>query len=1203
MSELENQYRQTLEPVLKKAASLGKTDLVIGIPFLSMSSEAQVVLSVLEAGLDTFYPDLKGLIICAVSPSISAVEAFSTCRYVQEDRILITQLHNDLAGRGWAVRSLMDLARSLAADLLILDPRLLTTKSESSPEGLSPDWIKLMYQPVRDGHADFMLPRFKLSHLTNTISDHLAFPLLAALFNLELQGCPDAGMTISRSLLPALLSNAPNWPPEVYDYGIDYWIIIQAMAAKANIAEVFLGQKPKTTLPVGINYIFRQAVHALFHAIGKTQEIWKQLPQAVRSPLVLGPREDLFLQELSLEPRPHLNHFRRGHTRYYEAVWSRIFSEELFSQLNAAASSDDDSFSFPPPLWARLVFESLIAYHFIPQLEKEDLVSSLIPLFEGRLAGFFNEIAAHAHCHLTNDISPRKITCPFNARNNLEAQTDAFVGNRLAFMGKWQHHKEALQPFLPEISYWEYIPGVPIILPHLVRSASGRTAHVAGIYERLLKEYKEEFEAFAHRELGLSPEVGSVKLGEAIRSLVEEVEKGLDQILLPGDLHSKEGTQQIADRIFELFPSPLSFSLKEEVAARLLKEQPPRNLITLWGYQDTDDLLSEHNPLDILAISTWSESVRYNSWNNEWLRQHLKPEHFELSPIRPLIVSYSDFPALSSMRESSSLNHLTSRVVISYLRRGSGGSFPKIRFLTVILKNIIESVLFGMVWESFINNQDKEFGRKVVSSIEGRSGFHMFSAHSIFENIQQQMLKEKLLSIAAMDWGTSGPGTESFRRCLSLMASVYQLGITLPDGVFVTCSLWSWASYSFKGGKGLPTPLSLMVERRWFNAELFYRCYEHVGGKREDIFPIIAELMGKGRENEDLAVMLLGAPADGTAVIASQDVDKNLPPAGKLIRSPFNPILTPNAEHPWESKYVLNCGAIRIRGNVHIFYRAVGEDGVSRIGLALSKNGTRIDERLPEPVFAPAHESEKMGCEDPRLIAIEGRIYMLYTAYDGIVPQIALASIAEDDIIQRRWQHWHRHGLVFPGFPNKDAVLFPERFNGKLAMYHRIAPSIWVAFSPTFDTPWPREGHKIIMGTRSGMMWDAVKIGAGAQPLKTRFGWLHIYHGVDYGLRYRLGVFLTALDDPAKLIYRSPNPILEPDKSYEIGVSGQSWVPNVVFTCGAVPVAEKTVLDEDDEILVYYGGADTVIGVASARVSDLIPSRYRENNRPALPSA
>ncbi len=1193
MSELENIYQQTLSPVLEKASALGNTELVIGIPFLSINKDTQTVLSVLEAGLDTFYPELKVLIVCAVSPSVYNADAFKNCKFVQEDRILIKQMHKNLSGRGWAIRTLMEIAHGLTADLLILDPNLLTAKSKDSPEGLTPDWIKLMHKPVRNEHAEFVLPRFKSSHLANTICDHLIFPLVATLYNLELRGFPHAGMTISRSLLTSLISDAPDWPPEIYGYGFDYWLLMLVLEQKAEIAEVFLGRKPETSLPVSISIFFRQAVSTVFRAISKGQETWKKNPQGIGSPLIIGPRDDFSLQELTPDSRSHLDSFKRGYARYYETVWSRIFSEELSTQLNEAAKVSDDNFSFPATLWAQLVFESLIAYHFIPELEKEDLISSLIPLFEGRLVGFFSETSEHALPHLSDDSSLRTSTCPFSARNKLNEQIDAFVIRRPSFVEKWLHHKEALQPFLPEISYWEHIPGVPIILPHTVRSASGKTARVSEIYEQLLKEYKEGFEGFARRQLDLSPQDGFEKLGQAIKELMEEVEKGLDTILLPGDLHTSSGIQQVAERIFNLYPTPISFSLKEEVAERLLRKQPPRNLITLWGYRNTDELLANHNPLDVLALSTWSEPARYSAWNNEWLRENLRPEHFELSPIRPLFVSYLDFPALAGMRESSSLNHLTSRVVISYLRKESGGSFPKARFLTIILKNIIDAQQFGVIWESFKNNSGKDFGQKVVNSIEGHSGYHMFSAHSIFENLQQQTLRDKLLEITNQDWGSADPDTVRFRKRLALMASVYHLGITLPDGHFVTCSLWSWASYSFKGGKGIPSPLSLMVERRWFSAELFYRCYEQVGGKRENIFPKIAELMGQGKENEDLAVMLLGAHSDRAAVIVEQNMDKELPPAGKLVRSDFNPILTPIADSNWESKYVLNCGAIRVNGDVHIFYRAVGEDGISRIGLALSKNGLRVDERLPEPVFAPAHESEKMGCEDPRLIAIEGRIYMLYTAYDGVTPQIALASIAEDDLIHQRWQHWHRHGLVFPGFSNKDAVLFPERFNGKLAMYHRIAPSIWVTYSPTFDTPWPREGHKIIMGSRSGMMWDAIKIGAGAQPLKTRFGWLHIYHGVDYGLRYRLGVFLTSLDDPTKLIYRSPNPILEPDTSYEIGVSGESWVPNVVFTCGAVPVLDKNVLDEDDEILVYYGGADTVIGVATASVSTLIPSRYR----------
>ena len=88
---------------------------------------------------------------------------------------------------------------------------------------------------------------------------------------------------------------------------------------------------------------------------------------------------------------------------------------------------------------------------------------------------------------------------------------------------------------------------------------------------------------------------------------------------------------------------------------------------------------------------------------------------------------------------------------------------------------------------------------------------------------------------------------------------------------------------------------------------------------------------------------------------------------------------------------------------------------------------------------------------------------------------------------------------------------------------------------------------------------------------------------------------LLDLADPSKLIYRSPNCILEPAETWELGVGNESWVPNVVFTCGAVPRREEHLffLDAEDELLIYYGASDTVIGVAIAKVGDLVPPEFR----------
>src|SRR5665647_1524056 len=245
-------------------------------------------------------------------------------------------------------------------------------------------------------------------------------------------------------------------------------------------------------------------------------------------------------------------------------------------------------------------------------------------------------------------------------------------------------------------------------------------------------------------------------------------------------------------------------------------------------------------------------------------------------------------------------------------------------------------------------------------------------------------------------------------------------------------------------------------------------------------------------------------------------------PNKPLKRVANNPILEPILENEWESKYVLNPGAIRIKDKVYLFYRAVGVDGISRIGLAIT-DGYQVLERLPQPIFTPALAEEKMGCEDPRMVVIEDRIWMLYTAYDGIIAQISIASIKTEDFLNRRYELWHREGLPFKNIWDKDGLLFPEKIQGKYVLYHRIEPSLWVIYMNELVFP-STEQHAIIMGPRPGRMWDSQKIGSGSPPLKTKYGWLMIYHGVDYNYIYRLGVILVDLLNPQRVIYRSPNP-------------------------------------------------------------------------------
>jgi beta-1,2-mannobiose phosphorylase / 1,2-beta-oligomannan phosphorylase len=290
-----------------------------------------------------------------------------------------------------------------------------------------------------------------------------------------------------------------------------------------------------------------------------------------------------------------------------------------------------------------------------------------------------------------------------------------------------------------------------------------------------------------------------------------------------------------------------------------------------------------------------------------------------------------------------------------------------------------------------------------------------------------------------------------------------------------------------------------------------------------------------------------------------------------------NPILRPIEEHPWESREVFNPAAIYLNGKVHLLYRAMGNDNISRIGYASSTDGFHIDERLPDPIYEPRAECEKDGCEDPRLTEIEGQLVMAYTAlreYSHLqVYQIALTTIKTENFLQHKW-NWTARKLPFPGIRNKDGVIFPEKVNGRYVMLHRIEPDLCIAYSE--DLVHWCDMRSVMKPRAKG--WDNWKLGVAGTPIKMDDYWLVVYHGVSVERLYCLGVVLLDRDKPERVLYRSKNPILAPKMDYE----RFGKVPNVIFSDGNVVIG--------DELFVYYGAADSVIGVASIKLQDLLAS-------------
>ena len=251
----------------------------------------------------------------------------------------------------------------------------------------------------------------------------------------------------------------------------------------------------------------------------------------------------------------------------------------------------------------------------------------------------------------------------------------------------------------------------------------------------------------------------------------------------------------------------------------------------------------------------------------------------------------------------------------------------------------------------------------------------------------------------------------------------------------------------------------------------------------------------------------------------------------------------------------------------------------SHLRLASSEDGESF-EVDPRPAIFPRGPLEEYGCEDARATCINGTWYVTYVSVSRIGITTSLATTKD-------FRTFKRHGVILPP-DQKDVVLFPETVRGNYMALTRPMPSsfghvlgIWLAIPDGEVLPW---GHHVPLVLPRQGMWDEKQSGAGTVPLRTRHGWLEIYHGVDMENRYMLGGVLLDGDDPTRVLARSAEPILVPELPYE----REGLLNDIIFACGHVPLD-----DAGRRIRVYYGAADSCVAAADFDVEEIVASLER----------
>jgi len=308
----------------------------------------------------------------------------------------------------------------------------------------------------------------------------------------------------------------------------------------------------------------------------------------------------------------------------------------------------------------------------------------------------------------------------------------------------------------------------------------------------------------------------------------------------------------------------------------------------------------------------------------------------------------------------------------------------------------------------------------------------------------------------------------------------------------------------------------------------------------------------------------------------------------KLTRWAKGPLLEPidKESHWWEAGSVFNPAAVIKGGKIYLLYRARSWLHFSNFGLAILKDPFTVEERYPFPVLeaGEANPFERFGVEDPRIVFMEGRYWIVYTAVSTYprrerefgkcqpgFPWRMRCSLAST----RDFIYYQHHGIILPDFDTKDGTLFPEKIGGKYALIHRIFPDMWISFSDKINH-FPK--GEVLCRPRKNS-WDNKNLGIGAPPIKTPIGWLCFYHGVHEtkrGIKYMVGILILDLKNPCRILYRSPSPVLEPEAGYE----KKGYVDEVVFPCGAIEWRGK--------YYVYYGAADKCVNVAYVDKKELL---------------
>lgn len=386
METLTKKYTSALrENVHMWIRKIKDIDILVGIPCYNCEDTISHVVSTSAEGLKKYYPDKKIAVFVSDGGSLDDTREKAYSANIPEGVERRVTIYRGIPGKGTAFRAIFEVAKLLKADATVV--------VDADLRSITPEWIKLLANPIINKQAGFVSPLYLRHKYDGTITNNIVYPMTRALYGYKVRQ-PIGGDFGICGDLAAYYIKEDVWETDVARFGIDIWMTTTAINEGFKIVQAHLGTKIHNAKDPALDLgpMFRQVVSTLFYLMGKYENYWKKSRESVTPDTIGTPHEVSKIEPVSVNYTKLLAEFSEGFEQF-DPLYEQVLDADNFNRLYEIVRTfkKTGDIQFPADIWARVLYDFAFTY-LKWHRNRRRLVDILTPLYFGRTAAYCREV-------------------------------------------------------------------------------------------------------------------------------------------------------------------------------------------------------------------------------------------------------------------------------------------------------------------------------------------------------------------------------------------------------------------------------------------------------------------------------------------------------------------------------------------------------------------------------------------------------------------------------------------------------------------------------------------------------------------------------------------------------------------------------------------------------------------------------------------